>query len=410
MSKKRVVKSNIGPEAELLPEEVQELGMIVDRLSVQTPNGGSLGSYLESLRNVLGNREKMVAALIEALAKRPTEVGFQAFLKLQDIIEAKEYAKLRKQAIYRFAQRGFLKPPEGTHERKVVLVQKETKKSLAHLVPMGESFWFLSSIIHEENRRDATAVSAYVAGTPKRVILRVGETSNRAYKEYIQRVSEHLPRKPVEIPLWHAAGLIREMIEFFGSEGDPVQAEGVKRAIQPFDDPQRLSYAYELMPELEHPEELLREIDLQVFMKNLPKDWIPFSKEDLLPTWEKLRELERPVLVIPKEMQEARSLDLLKNAANDLCSGKTRFIFQRFFEEEALWHKLSGREEIAMWAWIVAQHLRGAANAGENPVIAKLLALSFVLHWPEDLKSKEPEAEDLDQYHKTDSGIFIVPG
>lgn len=55
MSRKLDLKKNKNPELHLSNEESQELGMILDRLSVQDPEGTSLDNYLQSLQKVLGN-------------------------------------------------------------------------------------------------------------------------------------------------------------------------------------------------------------------------------------------------------------------------------------------------------------------------------------------------------------------
>ena len=83
------------------------------------------------------------------------------------------------------------------------------------------------------------------------------------------------------------------------------------------------------------PQDLLNKVDWS---------WLTFPKEELAPYWQKVQELENPILVIPKEVQEERTADLMKTAANELCTGKTRFLYQRFFEEQALWLKLTSHE------------------------------------------------------------------
>lgn len=56
------------------------------------------------------------------------------------------------------------------------------------------------------------------------------------------------------------------------------------------------------------------------------------------------------------------------------------------FEEQALWFKLRGNEEIAESSWIVAQHLAGTVSAGDNPVVRRMVIVSMRHHWPEEVK------------------------
>ncbi len=409
MSKKRDSKSDAKTEVALLLEEAQELGLIMDRLAVQSPDGESFKRYLESLRNTLIGRESLVAALIDKLSRKPSEVGFQSFLRLQDLIKAKKYSKLSKQAAYRFTQKGFSLPIEEEEKRRVVLVQKESRESIAHMTPMREAFWFLSALVQEEDYLDPIAISAYVDVATRTVSARAIGTSNKAYREYLQKISRHFSRKPVEIPIWHAARLLREMTEFFMLEIKSLsQFERAKKVFQPFDDPQRLPYAYELIPVMEVGESPLGEASksdaLNELVESMPKEVLLFSKEEMEPYWHKFQELERPVLVIPGEVQKERGIELMEKAANELCVGKTRLLFQRFFEEEAMWQKLSGHDELAAAALSVARHLQSDRSAASNPLIPRLAILSMHKHWQEEFSPTKSESEHFQQ---TDSGLII---
>jgi hypothetical protein len=97
-------------------------------------------------------------------------------------------------------------------------------------------------------------------------------------------------------------------------------------------------------------------------------------------------------------------MDLMKRAGNELCAGKTRWLYQRFFEEQALWLKMASKPDLAWSAWVTAQHLRGPASAGDNPLVRELVILSMHHHWPKDFKDKEGRVEP---YYRTESGLIV---
>ena len=81
--------------------------------------------------------------------------------------------------------------------------------------------------------------------------------------------------------------------------------------------------------------------------------------------------------MVPREVQAERSQEVLYNAAETLCIGAKRYLFTRFFEEQAMAFKLSGAEDKARWAWIAAGNLAGRSPVGKNPVVLKLVVYSI---------------------------------
>ncbi len=405
MSKKVDPKKNKKTELNLSAEEYHELEMILDRLSVQNPEGTSLDNYLKSLVKILDGREDLVAALLERMGRKPSKVGFQTFVVLKDIVRDKKLAKMLRQVGYRFSQRGFSAEEQARPSDSVVLVQKEGRKPVAHVLPVNGTFWLFAALIPEAGYAAPTLVTALMERDFERVYIKVSEGSQKNYREFLQQAGEyHADRKPFEVPVSHAARLFFELLDFCKKkEASPEQDQATK-LLTPFHDPEKPPYAYELMPPLDDPRDHLEEVDEVELLKAIDWSWLVFPKEEITPYWQRMQDLENPVLVIPKEIQEERTTELMKTAADDLCIGKTRWLYQRFFEEQALWLKLSSRDALAWSAWLVAQHLRSPARVGDNPVVAQMVSLSMRQYWPKDFEQREPQAEP---FHRTESGLIV---
>jgi hypothetical protein len=403
-AKKR--KSDVGSSS----EDSHELEIILDRLSVQRPEGESLKHYIQSLSRAMTGRDGLVAALLEKLSKNPTEVGFQVFTALSGVVESKEHRRTIKQAAYRFAQRGFGAESGTSSPEKVVLIPKEARKPVAHLICSPETFWLVLALVPESDYSaysSPIAISAYPEEGFQKLSVRVVETSQRSYRDFVQKIGGELSHNAVEIPMWHAARLYFELVEFCERRGNASEIERARQLLQPFHDTERLPYAFELMPAIDDPGRRLRAIDKNALLEAVVSESILLRESDLQPYAEKLKELEKPLLVVPPEVQQDRIMDLMRKAADELCVGKTRLLYQRLFEEQALTLKLASRDDLAMSAWIVAQHLRSDAKAGENPVVVELVSGSIEKYWPGEFEGQE-ESEETEPYKKTDSGLILL--
>ena len=187
MSRKVEPKKNKKTESNLSAEEYHELEMILDRLSVQDPEGTSLDNYLKSLVKILDGREDLVAELLERLGTKPSKVGFQTFLVLKDIVRDKKLAKMLRQVGYRFSQRGFSAEEQARPTDSVVLVQKEGRKPVAHVLPVRGTFWLFAALIPEAGYAAPTLVTALMERDFERVYIKVTEGSQKNYREYLQK-------------------------------------------------------------------------------------------------------------------------------------------------------------------------------------------------------------------------------
>ena len=389
MSRKQSAIKKGKDDLPLTREESDELQMILDRLAVQDPEGESFEGYLHSLRNSLSGRPLLAAALIDRLSRNPAPTGFRTFQTLEKTVESSPYKRNLKQAAYRFSQKGFTAAGQTSAPEKVILIQGEPRKATAHLFMVQGTLWIVSALVPEATTGGYTLITAFLEDDFATFNVRVAEGSTqKLYREYLQALSTHaFGRRGLEIPLWHAARLFFDLLDFWTGKGSSTEQERAGDLLKRYHEPDRKPYVYELMPEIERPEKHFSELETEEFLEDMDLSWLRFGKEELSPYHEKLKALDSPLLVVPREVQAERSLDVLHDAAESLCVGAKRYLFRRFFEEQAMAFKLSGAEDKARWAWIAASNLAGQSPVGKNPVVSELVMYSISFYWPDDLKA-----------------------
>ncbi len=395
-------------EIALSSDEAEELQMIVDRLAVQDPEGESFERYLLSLKTALGKRPHLAAVLLDRLSKNPSPTAFRTFSALEGIVENSSYRRHIKQAAYRFSQRGFALEKEETPPKTVVLIQGEEKHPLCNFFLVQGTLWLVSAMVPGGGRAPYSLLTAFLEVDYEALNVKIIETTQKFYREYLRKVSQHaLANKAVEIPAWHAARLFFEMLDLSTSRDTSPDVERARNIFKRYYDPDRKPYVYDLMAEIAEPARHLPEIDITEFLKDMDVTWLRFSKEDVQPAYEKLKDLESPLLVVPRDVQVERREALLSGTAEALCVGDTRRLFQRYFEEQAMGLKLTGFEERANWSWIIAQHLKGDSPAGENPAAYQVVMYSIEYYWPGSIKREQQEPEHRHEERRTESGIIL---
>ena len=410
MDKKRDIRKEKrqggGPGA----EESSELGMIRDRLSAQNPEGESFDRYLGSLRETLAARPDLAVGLLESLSRNPSAVGFKTFGMLRGLFEDKAYRRAVKQAAYRFAQKGFADEADVQPAQKIVLIPKEVKKGIAHFLISHSTFWFLSALMPDEKYPAPTLLSAFVEEDYRRVHVTASEGSNRFYREFLEHAESHFETKPCEIPLWHAANLLFEMLSFSNTAERSGEVDAAKRLLKPYHDPERRPFVYELLPELHQPFERMTEADIGELLRSLSLLWYLLPKAETQPFWERILQLDSSVLVISKEIREERSMELLRQAAREMFTAERRRRYRLLFEEQALYFRLTGKENLAKWCWIVVHQLKSEMPAEEIPVLIQLVLLTIKFLWPKEFEGAEKGAEESRQTpeKRTESGLILL--
>ena len=389
--------------------ESQELQMILDRLAVQDPEGESFEGYLHSLRNSVSGRPLLGAVLIDSLSRNPSQTGFRTFQALYETIDASPYKRNLKQAAYRFSQKGFKAAEKISAPEKVVLIQGEHRKPTAHMCMVPGTMWIVSAFIPEALQGGYALITAFLEDDFATFNVRVAESrTQKLYRDYLQELSVHaIGGRAHEIPLWHAARLFFEMLDFWTGKGSYAHLERARDFLKRYHEPDRRPYVYDLMPEIEYPERHFSELKIEELCEAMDLSWLSFGKEELSPYHEKIKSLDSPLLVVPREVQVERGLDVLHDAAESLCVGAKLFLCERFFEEQAMAFKLSGAEDEAHWAWIIARSLAGPSPVGKNPAVSQLVRYSMRFHWNEDFVSAQETEQPPERERRTESGIIL---
>lgn len=407
MANKKTTRIKEKSASSALPaDQSRELEMILDRLQVQDPQGKTLDGYLQSLRTVLSSNEGIVVVLLERLSKQPSQVGFRVFSALGDLFQGKEFRRAVKQAGYRFRQAGFAADPEAVGAREATLIPSEVRQPIARMAFLSEEkLWLLAIVVADEPGR---ILFSLMVQNPMRFLeLKATEISLRNYRQFLQETAENYSCRFYELPIWHAARLVFDVMQFGREAGSPENMRMARKFLAPFYDPERLPYVYELMPELKEPFRHQGEIDLTALLSDLVPDALPFSKQDLTPFWERIHDVEHSILVVPPAVKEERVRAIMDEAADRLCSDKTAELLQRYFEEQTMLYKLSGKDDLARSAWITAQLLRGREKPSANPVIVKLIGWSCYHHWPEEFNQDRSAGREA--FHQSESGL-VIPG
>ncbi len=393
----------------LTSEDSQELQMILDRLAVQDPEGESFQGYLHSLRNSLSGRPLLAAVLIDRLSRNPSQTGFRTFQAFDTTIDASPYKRNLKQSAYRFSQKGFKAAERISAPEKVVLIQGEQRKAATHLFMVPGTMWIVSAFIPEALQGGYALITAFLEDDFATFNVRVAESrTQKLYRDYLQQLSVHaVGGRAHEIPLWHVARLFFEMLDFWTGKGSYAQLERARDLLKSYHEPDRRPYVYELMPEIEDPERHFPESEIAKLLEAMDLSWLRFGKEELSPYHEKIKTLYSPLLVVPREVQVERGLDVLRDAAESLCVGAKRFLYQRFFEEQAMAFKLSGAEDKAHRAWVIARNLAGRSPVGKNPAVLQLVRYSISFHWNEDFISALETEQTPERERRTESGIIL---
>ncbi len=408
MSRKQIVITKGKEDLSLTREESDELQMILDRLAVQNPEGQSFDGYLQSLLSSLSGRPLLAAALVDKLSRNPTLTGFRTCQTLGKAVEDSPYKRSLKQAAYRFSQKGFT-AEKSSAPQKVVLIQNEDRKPVAHLFLVQGTMWLVSTLIPDASQGGYTLVTAFLEDDFATFNVRVAESSTqKLYREYLQVLSTHSVRlRGFEIPLRHAARLFFDMLDFRIAKSLDLGIERARELFKRWHEPAARPYVYELMPEIENPEQKFVEIPIEELLKDMDLSWLRFGKDALSPYHEKMKTLDSPILVVPKEIQAERSLGVLQDAAESLCAGTKRHLYTRFFEEQAMAFKLSGLEDKSRWAWIIAGNLAGQLSVAKNPAVSQMVLYSMQFHWPDDLRTPRETETPPERERRTESGIIL---
>ena len=208
------------------------------------------------------------------------------------------------------------------------------------------TMWIVSAFIPEALQGGYALITAFLEDDFAAFNVRVAESrTQKLYRDYLQGLSVHAIRQQ-SLMKFHSGtqrGSFSKCSIFGQPKNHILNWKGPAIFFKRYHEPDRKPYVYDLMPEIEHPERHFSEFEIEKLLEGMDLSWLRFGKEDLSPLHEKIKALDSPLLVVPREVQIERGVDVLHDAAESLCTGAKRFLYERFFEEQAMAFKLFGR-------------------------------------------------------------------
>ncbi|OIP90917.1 MAG: hypothetical protein AUK55_12110 [Syntrophobacteraceae bacterium CG2_30_61_12] len=418
MAKRRAGKKKDQNKALLLDAgDMQELDLVMDRLRVQCPGGDSLEHCLRSFRAALADRPLLVAALLERLSKEATPVTHQAYLALKDLVLGTPYERLLRQADYRFRQRG-LEPPTGpgagSRPRPLVLVPGGNQTARAAMIVGAHQEWSVAALVptHPGN----FVFIALILDFHWRIqYLKITECFSRDYKEYLRQVKDAGKGFPIEVPIWHVAGMFIESLDHYPEQRLGQEAARAAGLLQPYLEPERRPYPYDVLPECADPQATVDGVEFNRIFELVAKAAGPalaLPRELVRPYWERMQAVDHSVLAVSREIKLARMDDVIEEAADALFDPDRIHLIRRFFEELALCLHMQ-RHESAAPVWALAQHLRAVTRPGASRLLRTLVSASIYMHWAAEMGVAKPDGSSdrtraEDGLRRTESGLILV--
>ncbi|HBZ54429.1 MAG TPA: hypothetical protein DEO88_03405 [Syntrophobacteraceae bacterium] len=410
MSKAQKRQKQKHTAALLNPELAQELEFILDRLRVQSPNGASLESYLQSLRSTLAAKEVLVVALMERIDRRFGEVGYRVLQTLHDLFSSKAFRTAYRQAAYRMEQAGFGDRAVAEGVPAAVLVPGEVKKPIAHVSPLSpDGHWFLTALLPDD-QQVRTMIFALVGFPFQCEDLRVIASSLGDYRRLQNQLARNFTLPYQEIPPRHAAQVILELMDK-GLAGTGYQHEkAARRLVAPLYEPGQSLLGEEFKAEAAGADQPPSDQDARALVTDLPMAGLTFPKEELQPYWDRIRQVDESILVVANSVKEDRVRAIMAEAADWICAGAMRNDLKRFFEEQAGYFHRAGKTQSALSLWKTAAHLQSSQPASRSPVIMEFITTSFYLHWQADFPQvDQEEGEEVEEStYRSDSGLILL--
>jgi len=240
------------------PEEEKELESIIDRLSVQDPEGESFSRFVESLSKRF-EEERLRAALLERISKAPTPASLEVFKHFRNTISEKPYVKVVKRAEFRLKQKGINLDPEtkssGSTEKRVLIdIPNEdvcAGEAMVHL-DSGTGWDGLIFLFEPSLTYDAGLVFVEESATKSTLGCYWVWNSKRKVLEMLNEITKHADL--YRVPMYHGAVIFNDYLEIFEGRYDPgdrTKIFEVKRLLAPHVPENRDQYFLEVLADVE---------------------------------------------------------------------------------------------------------------------------------------------------------------
>ncbi len=396
--------------------ELREVDLIMDRLRVQDPNGESFSNFLHTTKSVLTERRRLAAALLDRLSREGNGVCFQAFCALRDVVSGSQYAKVLRQAEYRFRQRGYTFPEDETQDRQpkqVTLVRREVREVECHYVadPRIGVFHY-SAYVPVKGETDFAVVVLLLSPPFQAARLFASFGPRKVYKEFLKETSKRLSGSIKEIPVSCMARVFHDLhrmnrLPSYGMDEFYI----AKQALSPYFQEDGSSLFRKCF-DSEGPERT--SIDVETLVEDIAGPFgaavVELWNADELKVYaQEMETAQTSVLVVPDHVREQNKLDVLKRAASHLFDPGRREVLARHYEEVSIAFFCNGEQGLAGTYENLARHFREMDDPGESRAACALVDWAMEFHHGihSGLFRKDPGSEE-EESPRTRSGVILV--
>jgi hypothetical protein len=390
-------------------EERTQLQILVDRVMAQDPRAERFPRFVESLEPLIQRSVPFTLAFVEALGSASSPVAVKVLQRLDEMEAEKPVRRAVKTALYRLARQGLLHEREKTRSDPVVLVPRPMDRQAEAWVSWPESEGERGLVLKLPHAGRGYLVAIGLLNAEGILYeLDAFQTTRKGVKELLEKMTDGVTDRLMEIPVEHVRFLYEETAETHQRHNMELPAGYdmvYKQLASQFDQPSR-PHVYRLLDEKEIAGDiwLLRSSDglfeTQPFVSwRLPGELVTAFVD-------KIKQLRESRLVVSESVQRERAGQIYREAATEIFTPEIRQRYRRLLEEAALLLYLQDREKEARLAMAVVSDLKTEVSMfAENTFVLGLVKRSIVAELgfdPEEAEEEPPPAEKM-----TESGLII---
>ena len=403
---KKQKKSHARPA--LTIEERTQLQILLDRVMAQDPGGDRFTRFVESLGPLIHRSVPFTLAFVEALGSASTPVAVKVLQGLEEMEAEKPVRRAVKTALYRLAQQGVLHEREKTHSDPVVLVPRPMDRQAEAWVSWPESEGERGLVLKLPHAGRGYLMAIGLLNSEGILYeLDAFQTTRKGVKELLEKMTDGVSDRLIEIPVDHVRFLYEEIAETHQRQNMELPAGYdmiYKQLASQVDQPTR-PHIYRHMDEKEIAGDisLLRSSD-DLFETQPFVSW-RLPGELVTPFVDKIKQLRESRLVLSESVQRERAGQVYREIATEIFTPEIRKRYRRLLEEAALLLYLQEKEKEARLAMAVVSDLKTEVGMfTENTFVVDLVKRSIVAELGFDLEEAEekPAAEEI-----TESGLII---
>jgi hypothetical protein len=392
----------------LTEEDRTQLQMLLDRVMAQDPEGESFIQFVESLKPLIQRSVPFTLAFVDALGSTPSPVAVKVLQILQKIPAEKPVRRALKAALYRLERQGLVKKEEETESEPMILIPRPADRQAEAWASWPESQGERGMVLKlPDAGRGYVMAIAVVNSEGVFHEFEAIQTTRKGVRALLDKMTDGVPGRLIEIPLEHFRFLIEEVAEIYQRQSHalPSGYEPIHKYLASWVEVVSNPHVYNLLDEKEIVEDpfLLRTSDSLLEVQ-------PFVtwrlSEGLIQSFVgKIKELRESRLVISQSVQMERTAQIHREAAAEIFTPELRQHYRRLLEETSLLLHLTDRPQEAKRALAVAIDLENEIGLlTEDNFILGLVKRSIESEVGLQVEGAEEQAK---REMTTESGLII---